>query len=646
MKKDDLHTESLNLQWNFYERAINNYSIIMRIMNSVEDDLLVSHIPKVFVEESFFDMCKIMIDDGGIIRQGSYSIDNTLSDLDFTAVSMLNGGASAPSIIDDVFGYGVLYVYPLKKDLRVIGYLTLGKRYYMDVEMRLLRELEIVCDIYNKSLLLSDTGRRKELHSKAALEMTLEEFPDAFLLIDKNGFICYANKKGKDEFETKKGLLIGERISSIIPGLGEDFGKKTGVLYDEVSYKYGDTYKILKVESFSVREDREKGHWRAAIFKDVVGKRISEEEYLLKQKMESIGMLAGGVAHDFNNMLTGILGYASLMKKFLVDNEKLRRYAESIEHSAQRASKLTQHLLNFSRRQKKSTGIVHVNSLFEDVLFLLKESFREITIEKVFDESLPPVKGDEAELQNVFLNLLINAKDAMDSKGLVRVTTSRKRIANEKDYIAIEIQDSGKGIDDELKGKIFEPYFSTKESGSNLGMGLYLVERVVKEHGGFIEVDSEKERGTKFSLYIPIPPAIIAKETRKEPLHSRDVLKGKSILIVDDEDMIRDLIRGALANSGMRIFEAADGTKAIELFKKHAPRIDIIILDVIMPGLKGDEVLVKLREIKNNMKVIISSGFMSEDQRTKLKAYSIDAFLDKPFNDKDMLDTISKVLST
>ena len=645
MKREELQSESINLQWNFYERAINNYSIIMRIMSSVEDDLLVNYIPKVFVEESFFDVCKIMFDENGVIRQGFYTIDDTLSDLDFTSISALNSGASAPSLLDDVFGYGILYVYPIKKDLSVIGYIVLGKRYYMDIEMRLLRELEIVCDIYNKSLLLSDNGRRRKLQSKATFEMILEELPDALLLVDKNGFICYTNKRAKSEFETKKGLLIGERIDNIVPGLTEDFAKKGGLQFGEVNYKHGDTFKIFKIESFTVKEDSEKGEWRGLIFKDVVGKKISEEEYLLKQKMESIGMLAGGIAHDFNNMLTGILGYASLMKKFLVDNEKLSRYAEAIEHSAQRASKLTQHLLNFSRRQRKSAGTVNVNALLEDVLFLLKESFREIRIEKNFDESLPSIKGDEAELQNVFLNLLINAKDAMDGNGLIRVNTQWKKHNNEKEFIIIEMEDTGKGIDEELRLKIFEPYFSTKGKDSNLGMGLYLVDRVIKEHGGFIEIESEKKKGTKFSLYIPVPSAIVAKEAIKETVFNKDILKEKSILIVDDEDMIRELARGVLASTGIRVFEAVSGEEAIKMFKRHRDKIDVIFLDVIMPGIKGDEVLKKLREINKNVKVIISSGFMSEDQRAKLKEYTIEAFLDKPFTDEDIVDAIIKVLS-
>jgi CheY-like chemotaxis protein len=176
-------------------------------------------------------------------------------------------------------------------------------------------------------------------------------------------------------------------------------------------------------------------------------------------------------------------------------------------------------------------------------------------------------------------------------------------------------------------------------------MGLYLVDRVIKEHGGFIEIESEKEKGTKFSLYIPIPSTIVAKEEIKETIFNKDILKEKSILVVDDEDMIRELARGVLASTGIKIFEAVSGEEAIKTFKRHSGKIDVIFLDVIMPGIKGDVVLKKLREIKKDVKVIISSGFMSEDQRAKLKEYTIEAFLDKPFTDEDIIDTIIKVLS-
>lgn len=645
MKREDLQNESMRLQWNFYERAINNYSIIMRIMSGVEEDALASYIPKVFVEESFFDMCKVMVDDDGIIHEGFYSIDDTLHNLDYTSISTLSGNSGTPSLVDDVFGYGVLYIYPLRKELKNIGYLVLGKRYYMEIEMRLVRELEIVCEIFNRSMLLSESSRRRELHSTAAFSAVLEEFPDSLLLIDKKGYICYANKKARAEFETKKGFLVGERVDRVIPGLPEDLVKRNGVLHGEVNYRSRNDYKIYKVESFAVKEEKDSGEWRAVLFKNVAKKKISEEEHLLRKRMESIGMLAGGIAHDFNNMLTGILGYSSLIKKALLSDTKLGRYAEAIEHSAQRASKLTQHLLNFSRRQKRSTGLVDINALIDDVLFLLKESFRDVRIEKDLAEELPHVRGDEAELQNVFLNLLINAKDAMNGSGMIGVTTETCSKGPGREYIHIRIEDTGKGIDEELRHRIFEPYFSTKESVSNLGMGLYLVDRVVKDHGGFIEVNSEKDMGTIFSVYFPVSHA---RQVRPKKTGSKvliETIREKSVLIVDDERIIRELLKGALAETGAAMLEAGDGEEALLIFKEHQNDIDLVVLDVIMPGIKGDEVLREIRKVTNDVKVIISSGFMSEEQRAKLKEYKVDGFLDKPFKDQDALEVIAKVLS-
>jgi CheY-like chemotaxis protein len=368
--------------------------------------------------------------------------------------------------------------------------------------------------------------------------------------------------------------------------------------------------------------------------------KVSEEEHLLRKRTESVGMLAGGIAHDFNNMLTGILGYAALMRKLLSD-AKLSRYAEAIEHSAQRASKLTKHLLNFSRRQKRSTGLVDINALLDDVLFLLKQSFFSVRIERDFDAALPNIKGDEAELQNVFLNLFINARDAMDGDGLLRVSTSRQ----DKGYICVEIQDTGKGIDEALQQKIFEPYFSTKESISNLGMGLYLVDKVVREHGGFIEIVSEKEKGTIFYLYLPAPSLRVSEAKPREAPRLGQNLSGRTILVVDDEYLVRELLKGILSETGARLLEAENGEDALEIYARHQHEIDLVILDVIMPGMKGDEVLRRIRKTHGDMKVVISSGFMSEQQRAKLKELRVDGFLDKPFKDDDALSLIKEVLS-
>ena len=646
MNKKALQDESMKLQWNFYERAINNYSIIMRIMSNVEEDLLVSYIPKVFVEESFFDMCNIMIDDEGIAREGFYSIDDALGNLDYTSVSTLNGNACSPSLVDNVFGYGILYIYPLKKDLRVMGYMVLGKRYQMDIEARLLRELEIVCEIYNKSLLLGQDSHSRSLQSSTIFASALEAFPDPFLLIDRKGYICYANKKAKTQFEDSKGFLVGERVDRVIPGIPKDFAKKNSVLCGEIHYSSKNEFKIYKMESFVVVDETGTGDRRAVVFRDVMEKRVSDEQNLLAKKMESVGMLAGGIAHDFNNMLTGILGYASLMKKLLADDAKLGRYADAIEHSAQRASQLTRHLLNFSRRQKKSLSVVDVNALLEDVIFLLKESFRDIKIVVALDNALPHVKGNEAELQNVFLNLLMNARDAMGNGGMLKVATTKRKSGEGREHVVITFEDTGKGIDELLLHKVFEPYFSTKDSVSNLGMGLYLVDRAVKDHGGFIEVSSERGHGTAFSVYIPVPVRPLTAKKEKAVAEWSSVIRDRSILIVDDEDLIRELLKGSLAEAdNIAILEAGNGEDALALFREYGNSIDLVILDMIMPGIKGDEVLKKIREARHDVKVIISSGYMSEEQREKLKIHRVEGFLDKPFKQQEVLEMIAEVLS-
>ncbi len=357
-----------------------------------------------------------------------------------------------------------------------------------------------------------------------------------------------------------------------------------------MKYKSGDKFKIFRIESFPVKEAAEKGVWKGLLFKDVVEKKIKQEEHVLKEKMESIGMLAGGIAHDFNNLLTGVLGYASLIKNFLSNEEKLYRYAEAIESSAQRAAKLAQHLLNFSRRQRRVSGIVDINMLLEDILFLIKESFRDIEIEKAFDARLYPIKGDEGELQNVFLNLCTNAKDAMTGKGVLRVRTERKRYVGHREFALIDIEDTGQGIDEKIKETIFEPYFTTKENGTNIGMGLYLVDKIIREHGGFVELQSEKGKGTKFSIYLPLPTKIDEPEPAKEEPTNGGLTKQK-ILVVDDEDVVRELIKGVLTDEPTEILEASDGSQAIEIFKEKYASIDLVILDMIMPGIKGDEVL-------------------------------------------------------
>jgi hypothetical protein len=225
MDHDDLKSESISFQWDFYERALNNYSIIMRMLDYFEEeDSLISKIPKTFVEESLFDMCRIIKDDGGTVKEGYFSIEDSPSDFDLDAVRAVNGKAASPSVVHDAFGYHTVYLHPLEKDGGIVGFLILGKKFHIELDQRFLRELGIVCNIYNKSLLLHLNLRKQTGVLPGNLyENVLHEFPDPLFLLDKNGYIGYTNRRAKSEFESEKGLLTGEKIDNIVTGISDGF---------------------------------------------------------------------------------------------------------------------------------------------------------------------------------------------------------------------------------------------------------------------------------------------------------------------------------------------------------------------------------------------------------------------------------------
>ena len=227
----------------------------------------------------------------------------------------------------------------------------------------------------------------------------------------------------------------------------------------------------------------------------------------------------------------------------------------------------------------------------------------------------------------------------MVNAGKLRIRTERKKHIGNKDYILIEIEDNGAGMDEDVRKKIFEPFFTTKENGTKLGMGLYMVDKFVRSHGGFIELESGRGQGTRFSVYLPL------KTSKAEVSEAEPEIRGAhngTVLVVDDEGVIRELLGGILEREGLTVLEAPDGQSALELLQHPSRPIDLVILDMVMPGLKGERVLKHLKELGINVKVVVSSGDMSEDQRDKLKNWGIDAFLDKPYRDQDVLSVVRK----
>jgi signal transduction histidine kinase/CheY-like chemotaxis protein len=658
VKEDKLNRDSVLFQWNFYERTIANYSIIMKIFQYIEDgESLINYMPKVFVEETDFDMCQIIKSGGdGPTIEGFFTIDDALKNLSLKEIERLNSALISPCLLSNVSMYGTLYVHPLAHDVDIFGYLLLGKKEALQPDEHIMKELELVCQVLNKSMLLTismgrlravDELRLRDLDSKlvvtkTVLDAMIDQSPDALLLVDRRGRICFANRKAKAEFDGRA-LLVGEKIENLIPGLESDFFEKDHLMHGTIQWRSGDRPKLFELESYPIKDQSGKVILKNIVLKDVMDERLTEEENIYKSKMESIGKLAGGVAHDFNNLLTGVLGYASLMKKFLNEDKQLFRYAEVIEGSARRAAKLTEHLLNFSRRQRRSTGFVDVNVIIDDVLFLIKESLQDVEIEKQLDPLLPPIKGDEGELQHAFLNLCVNAKDAMVNAGKLRVRTERKKHIGDKDFILIEIEDNGTGMDEDTRARIFEPFFTTKGKGTKLGMGLHMVDKVVRNHGGCIEVESGPGKGTRFSIYLPID-VTKAEALQGEPV-MQQVAEKATVLVVDDEEIIRELLGGILKREGLTVLEAPDGRKAIEVLARQPRQVELLILDMVLPVQNGEAVLQRIRELGIDVKLIVSSGFMNEHQREKLKNWGVKNFLDKPYREQDVLNIVRRILA-
>ncbi len=646
-------------QWNFFERAISNYSIIVKMFQQMEGESdLLAELPRVFVEETIFDACELVMRGNG--KPSFFSIDGSLRSIDCDDIEKAKGSIFSPTVFHDVFGYGTLYVYPLKRGVHVFAYFVLGKRKSITLDENTTRDLELLCEILNRFMLLkmhvselkmAEEKRTRQLDARLAITKTLleniiDQFPYSLLMVDRNGNICFANRSAKEEFFEGKGFIAGEPVENVIHGIEKGFLEKDFILKGELHYTKGDDYKLYTLESYPVKDDRGKIVFKSLVLKDVIDERMEEEENVNRSRMEGIGKLAGGIAHDFNNVLTGILGYASLMKRMTAEDQQLNRYAEVIENSAKRAAALTEHLLNFSRRQRvRVIDRIDLNALLGDVLFLMRESFRNIMITTEFDPHLPPIKGNAGELQHAILNLCVNAKDAMPEGGTLRVRTECKAYLGGKEFVVVTVGDTGSGIDEHLKSRVFEPYFTTKTEDKKIGMGLHLVQKVIKSHKGFIELESDKDKGTSFALYFPVAEPC-KEEPKKRRVEPSKEIKKRGVLVVDDEEVVRGLLTGVLSAEGFEVFQAADGAEAMEVYESHDRSIDLVILDMIMPGMGGEEVLRRLRETSKKVKVVISSGFMSEEQRDKLQEYGVDGFLDKPYGDTDVIDIVASVLSS
>ena len=397
---------------------------------------------------------------------------------------------------------------------------------------------------------------------------------------------------------------------------------------------------------------------KAAELGQTIGEREKLQAQLLQaQKMEGIGTLAGGIAHDMNNILNVISGYASLILQNPGNTEKVAEGLEVIKETVDRGASLVQQLLASARKSELKFEQIHVNGVLEKLHGLLKETFpKTIDVRLELDPALPSVIADSNLLHQAVLNLCLNARDAMPGGGTLQLITRRvagaalRRIfqdASAKQYTCITVKDTGVGMNAAIQSRIFEPFFTTKQQGEGTGLGLSVVYGIVTNHQGFVDVESEPDQGTTFRICLPIPKSreTAIEVTEQAPVKdgTRPFGKGETILFAEDETQQLSLMQNFLQGKGYRILPAKDGAEAVEIFQCKKDEIGLVILDLGLPKLNGWEVFRKIKEIDPAVKAIFATGFMTPQIESQLALGEASAVIMKPYQLHEILEKISSV---
>jgi two-component system cell cycle sensor histidine kinase/response regulator CckA len=502
--------------------------------------------------------------------------------------------------------------------------------------------------------------------SEQMLRAVLESASQAILSVDREGKIRSANRRAADVFGYAPEELIGQSIELLIPaplreqhirhrstyfqaprvrpmGLGMDLmaQRKDGVQFPvEISLSY--------IES-------DNGIMAIAFVSDISARKQLEEQLIQSQKMEAVGRLAGGIAHDFNNLLTIISGYNRLLLDRLPPQDANRGYAEEILKAAERAAALTRQLLMFSRREMIHPRVINLNRVISAASQMLRRLIPQ-SIELVFvpHPNLGNVKADPGQMEQALVNLVINARDAMPKGGRITIETANVELDHEYSrthlgvapgrYVMMAVSDSGHGMDPETKRHIFEPFFTTKTAGHGTGLGLSTVYGIVKQNHGDIWVYSELERGTTFKVYLPRVDQPEEQDQRPPEIPTKSRLGSETILVVEDEPGVRNLIRTILTENGYRVLVAADVLEALQISQQHDGPIDLLLTDVVLPHASGVEVAKHLRVSRPGVRVLYMSGY-TENAVAHQSVLDADVeLLPKPFSFEQLLSRVRQLL--
>lgn len=511
------------------------------------------------------------------------------------------------------------------------------------------------------------TVERALIASQSQWEKSFDAISDYMCLLDHSGKILRANQAMTRQFTPVYGNLIGMEYSAIFvpastPEQGEPLPhavEASPYVIPEIGFKKPIGW--FTVSSFPIKDGLQTTTGAILIVRDITEQhnttealKKSETTQHQSSKMEAIGRLAGGIAHDFNNMLTAILGYSSLMLKMTHPDDPRRKDVQEIILTSERATALTRQLLDFSREQALETKNVNLNAIIQNMeQFLTRTLGEKITLTLHLDAGLQGVMADVSRLEQVVINLVVNARDAMPTGGQLMIETSNLSLdqafcSNHPNlapgnYVMMEVSDTGCGMSPRVLEHLFEPFFTTKAKGKGTGMGLMTTYGIVKQFGGQITVYSEVGKGTTFKIYFPKSAKEIASSAAVE--QESGLMRGtETIMVVDDEINIVTMVSQILAELGYRVIAATSGREALKLSDQHSNKIDIILTDIIMPEINGTELVRLLRQKRPNMKALYMSGYATNAAMKIGVLKPNTAFLQKPFNPETLTHCIRKVL--
>ena len=517
--------------------------------------------------------------------------------------------------------------------------------------------------IVNRNITERKKAEEAQRRSEADFRSVVEDAPYGICRASTTGQLLQVNPALQRMlgYEWKQDLASKNLSTDVFVHQGEyqrlvDHLTHTGEVSDiELEWKRQDGTPItVRCSGRCTKDENGSPAYFEMFAEDVTERRALEKQLRMAQKMEAIGRLSGGIAHDFNNLLGVIIGYSKVLKRELLTNKELCEHAVEIEKAGQRAAALTKQLLAFSRQQVLTPTILNLNTLTNDMRAMLQRLLGEdMEVSIVLNPELGNVKADQSQIEQVIMNLAVNARDAMPSGGKLKIQTDNVELdhaytrshpgSKVGSYILLSVSDTGTGIDSATLAHIFEPFFTTKERGKGTGLGLATVYGIVKQSNGYIWVDSTPGKGSTFQIFLPRETAVPA--TDEHPVDSGDKLRGSErILLVEDAEPLRKLAQKYLEAGGFRVWSAENGEQALQVAANHSETFELLLTDVVMPGMNGRALAEHLLPRQPGMKVLYMSGYADSfiaghgvlDPGTHL--------LHKPFTEEVLIQKVREVL--